>query len=162
MNAPSHIDSSKLIVRLGGLDDVRPFLEQHGANFFHEVGFDQFSTFDIDRGEAETRKHIKSGFNPFILAEIEGEIVGLISYTLVHVFSARPIAILWAIYVPPSRRQGKVAQLLLNFAIDLARGDDACAFFATIPPPTMNGAILCDLFRRNGFADMAGALSRRL
>jgi L-amino acid N-acyltransferase YncA len=152
----------KLKFRLGKPEDVRPLLDKYGADFYYEAGFGEFSSFDIERATNVMAAQIQSGDTPFVLATLNDEVVGMVSYTLCHVFTVQPIAILWMFYVMPSYRRGAVGRMLLWFALDLARGDNACAFFATIAPTSIAGRSLCNLFRRAGFKSMGGAFSRRL
>lgn len=152
----------RLKFRLGRPEDVRPLLDKYGAEFFHEAGFAEFSPFDIERATEVMAAQIACSDTPFILATLDDAVVGMISYTLSHVFTARPIAILWMFYVMPPHRRSAVGRMLLWFALDLARQDGACAFFATIAPTSVAGRSLCNLFRRAGFKPMGGAFSRRL
>jgi GNAT superfamily N-acetyltransferase len=152
----------KLTFRLGKPEDVRPLLDKYGSDFFHEAGFDEFSPFDIERATDVMAAQIQRGDTPFILATLNNEVVGMISYTLSHVFTAQPIAVLWMFYVMPPYRRSAAGRMLLWFAIDMARGDDACAFFSTVAPTSIAGRSLCNLLRRAGFKPMGGAFSRRL
>ena len=141
---------------------MRPLLEKYGASYFNECGFDAFSTFDLERAAREMARQIGSGDTPFILAEIDGEVVGMVSWTMSHVFTSRPIAYLWMIYVMPPHRRSAVGRLLVWFAMDIAKCEGACAFFATVPPTSPAARSLCNLFRKCGFAPMGGAFTRRL
>lgn len=163
MTRPQNIDRGRLKLRVGTADDVEPLLLKYGARFFNEAGFGQFSTFDLERATREMQWQIAHGDTPFILADLDGEVVGMISWTMSHVFTAKPIALLWMFYVMPEhRRRGPVGRLLLWFAVDIARSEGACAFFATIPPTSPGGRRLCNLFRKTGFAPMGGAFTRAL
>ena len=51
-----------------------------------------------------------------------------------HVFTVAPIAVLWTIYVRPEYRHGAVGRRLIYSAIDIAKGEGACAFFAIVTP----------------------------
>jgi GNAT superfamily N-acetyltransferase len=152
----------RLTFRLGKPEDVRALLDKYGSDFFHEAGFDEFSPFDIERATNVMAAQIKRGETPFILAMLNGEVVGMVSYTLCHVFTAQPIGILWMFYVMPPHRRSPVGRMLLWFALELARKDGASAFFATITPTSIAGRSLCNLFRRAGFKPMGGAFCRRL
>jgi GNAT superfamily N-acetyltransferase len=161
MTAFGRIDP-RLKFRLGKPEDVRPLLDKYGSDFFHEAGFAEFAPFDIERATIEMAAQIKRGDTPFILATLDDAVVGMVSYTLSHVFTARPIALLWMFYVMPSYRRSAIGRMLLWFALDLAREDGASAFFATVAPTSIAGRSLCNLFRRAGFKPMGGAFSRRL
>ena len=162
MTPARRIDRGKLKFRLGRPDDVRPLLDKYGLHFFEEAGFGAFTAFDIERATTGMQRQIKSGETPFILAEVDGEVVGMISYCLSHIFTREPIAVLWMFYVMPPYRHGPIGRMLLWFAADIAKNDGACAFFATIAPTSPAARSLCNLFRRAGFEPMGGAFSRRL
>ena len=158
----SSIKRGRIKFRLGKPDDVAPLLKKYGGDFFHEAGFDTFSTFDLPRAEIEMRRQISSGQTPFILATLDDEVVGMVSYMMSHVFTAQPIAVLWMIYVMPPYRRGPVGRLLVWFACDIAKNEGACAFFSTVAPTSPAARSLCNLFRRCGFQPMGGAFSRTL
>jgi len=159
---PESIDRGKLKLRVGRVTDVRPLLDKYGAHYFHEAGFDRFSSFDTERAAREMTKQIRCGDTPFILAELDNEIVGMVSWTVSHVFTAKPIALLWMIYVMPPHRKSAIGRLLVMFATDIAKQEGACAFFAVIPPISLAARSLCNLFRRCGFAPMGGAFTKVL
>jgi L-amino acid N-acyltransferase YncA len=155
-------DAPKLKFRLGKPDDVRPLLEKYGADHFDEGGFGAFSTFDLERAVREMRSQVERDDTPVILAETDDEFVGWMSWTMMHVFTVQPIAVLWTIYVRPEYRQGAVGRQLILAAMDIAKTEGACAFFATVAPTSPGGQALCHLFRSFGFEPMGGAFSRRL
>jgi L-amino acid N-acyltransferase YncA len=156
------IDRDSLKFRTGKVDDIEPLLEKYGADFFHEAGFDAFSTFDLPRAVREMRRQVLQDDTPFVVAEVDGELVGLISWTMLHVFTARPIAVLWIIYVTPEYRHSAVGRRLVWFAADIAKSEGACAFFATVAPTSPAAQSLCNLFRSFGFEPMGGAFSKAL
>jgi GNAT superfamily N-acetyltransferase len=156
------IESPRLKFRLGRPEDVRPLLERFGQAFFDEAGFGEFTQLDIPCAEDAMSRQIHQNATVFVFAEIDGEVVGLISYSMGRYFTAQPIATLWMFYVMPAYRRSKLGRLLLWFALDLAKTDGACAFFATIFPNSRLGRSLCNLLRHGGFAPMGGALYRSL
>ena len=162
MTAPHSIDRGRLKFRVGKPADVEPLLLKYGAHYFHEAGFDAYSAFDLPRAIREMQRQIASDATPFILAELDGEVVGMVSYTLSHVFTENPIALLWMIYVMPPHRRGPLGRLLVWFAADVAKAEGAFAFFASTPPVSPAAKSLCNLFRRCGFEPMGGAFSKRL
>ena len=162
MTRPYSIDRGKLKLSRWHGRRRRPLLEKYGANYFHEAGFDAFSAFDLERAAREMARQISLGDTPFILAELDGEVVGMVSWTMSHVFTARPIAHLWMIYVMPPHRQSAVGRLLVWFAADIAKSEGACAFLRhRRRRPRPRRGSLCNLFRRCGFAPMGGAFTRR-
>ena len=151
-----------LVFRLGKDADVEPLLTAWGEDHFTEGGFDRFSTFDLPRSIREMRRLLAQGDTPFLIAEIEREFVGWISWTTMHVFTVAPIAVLWSIYVRPEYRHGAVGRKLVWLAADLAKADGACAFFATVAPTSIGGQSLCHLFKEFDFAPMGGAFTKAL
>jgi L-amino acid N-acyltransferase YncA len=148
--------------RVGKVADVAPLLTEYGADHFYEGGFGQFSTFDLERAIREMCAQVERDDTPFILAEIGGEFVGWMSWTMMHVFTVAPIAVLWTIYVRPEYRHGAVGRRLIWSAMDIAKKEGACAFFATVAPTSPGGQSLCHLFREFGFAPMGGAFTKAL
>jgi ribosomal protein S18 acetylase RimI-like enzyme len=162
MTRNTPIDLERLSFRLGKPDDVRPLLDKYAQSLFDEAGFGAFAELDIERAEREMTREVVRGIAPCILAAIDGETVGWISYSLIHVFTVRPIAHAWMIYVTPEHRRGvgrAIARMLVMLAAQLAIGDGACAFFAEIPLRSMR---LGNLFRHCGFEPTGGAFFRRL
>jgi L-amino acid N-acyltransferase YncA len=151
-----------LTFRIGNAADVAPLLTEYGADHFYEGGFGKFSTFDLERAIREMCAQVKRDDTPFILAEIGDEFVGWMSWTMMHVFTVAPIAVLWTIYVRPEYRHGAVGRRLIWSAMDLAKKEGACAFFATVAPTSLGGESLCHLFRSFGFDPMGGAFSKVL
>lgn len=152
----------KFYLRVGNADDVEPLLTKYGADHFHEGGFAAFSTFDLERAVREMRLQVERDDTPFIVAVIDGEPIGWLSWTTMHVFTALPIAVLWTIYVRPEYRHAAVGRKLIWSAMDIAKSEGACAFFATVAPTSAGGQSLCHLFRAFGFEPMGGAFSKVL
>ena len=148
-----------LTLRIGKAGDVAPLLTQYGADHFTEGGFAAFSTFDLERAIREMSAQVARDDTPLIIAEIGDEFVGWMSWTMMHVFTTAPIAVLWTIYVRPEYRHGAVGRKLIWSALDVARNEGACAFFATVAPTSPGGQSLCHLFRAFGFQPMGGAFS---
>jgi L-amino acid N-acyltransferase YncA len=151
-----------LTLRVGKVADVAPLLTQYGADHFYEGGFGQFTTFDLDRAIREMSVQVARDDTPFAVAEIGDEFVGWISWNMMHVFTVAPIAVLWTVYVRPEYRHGAVGRRLVWSAMDIAKKEGACAFFATVAPTSPGGQSLCHLFRSFGFDPMGGAFSKVL
>jgi GNAT superfamily N-acetyltransferase len=152
----------KVEFKLAKPEDVALWVNVFGPHYFHEANFHHYSELDLPHAVEIISEQIKSQSAVFILAYIEDQPVGCVSYTLDRVFTRKPIAYLNMIYVVPRARRGALGRMLLVHAMHLAQGDGACAFFATIPPDTRIGRRLCNMFRRGGFVSMAGAFMRRL
>ena len=156
------IDRGKLKLRIGKAADVALLIAKHGEDHFHEGGFDAFSVVDTERATREMTRLVERDDTPLIIAEIDGEPIGWISWTMMHVFTRAPIAVLWTIYVAPEHRQSAVGRQLVRGAVDIAKQEGACAFFATVAPTSPGAQALCHLFRSFGFEPMGGAFSKRL
>jgi GNAT superfamily N-acetyltransferase len=156
------IDRNKLKFRLGRAVDVEPLLKLFAKSFFEETGFAEFAVFDLQRAIAQMTRQVRMGETPFIIAEVDGEPAGFAGYHLSHIFTVAPIAYLWVIYVPPRFRRGPIGRMLLWLLFDLARGDGASAFFATVPVTAPSARGLCNLLQRVGCTPMRGAFLRRL
>jgi L-amino acid N-acyltransferase YncA len=156
------IERGQLKLRTGKADDVALLIAKYGEDHFHEGGFDAFSVVDTERATREMTRLVQRDDTPLVIAEIDGEPVGWISWTMMHVFTAAPIAVLWTIYVAPEHRMSAVGRRLVWAAIDLAGHEGACAFFATVAPTSPGAQALCHLFRAFGFEPMGGAFSKRL
>jgi L-amino acid N-acyltransferase YncA len=156
------IELDPLSLRVGKPADVEPLLRKYGLDHFTEGGFDAFAEWDLERAIREMTKQVARSDTPFIVATVGGEDVGWISWYFMHTFTRRPIACLWTIYVNPEQRRSAVGQRLIWAAMDLARIEGACAFFATVAPTGLGGQALCRLFQGFGFEPMAGAFSKRL
>ena len=153
----------RIRMRLATAADVGRVIREIGCDFFDESGFARFAEFDPERWEETCKRRIRAGSTPFIVAELQNsDIIGFVSYALEHSFTTRPIACLWMFYVYPAWRGTPVARALLTSAIDVARGDEACAFFATLFPTHRGGRTLFNLFRKFDFAPQGGALFRSL
>lgn len=158
MEVPA-LHNPRLTFRLGTPADVEPLLAVFAPQYFHECGFDNFAELDLTRAVGIMQGQIERGDTPFIVAETPSQPAGMASYSLEHVFTKRPIAVLHMIYVAPPFRRGPLGRMLLAMLMTMATDDDACAFFASIPPrlPSLN-----NMFLRGGFQPMGGAFFRRL
>lgn len=163
MTRPQDIEQGRLKLRPGKPADVAVLIDKHGVDHFHEGGFDAFSTVDTKRAKREMTRLVERGDTPLIIAEIDGEPIGWVSWTMMHIFSVDPIAVLWTIYVAPQYRRSAVGRQLVWGALDIAKHEGACAFFATVAPTSPGAQALCHLFRDGfGFEPMGGAFSKRL
>jgi L-amino acid N-acyltransferase YncA len=156
------IERGKLKLRTGKAADVELLIVKHGEDHFHEGGFDAFSVVDTERAIREMTRLVERDDTPLIIAEIDDEPVGWISWTMMHVFTRAPIAVLWTIYVAPAHRRSAVGRQLVWAAVDIAKHEGACAFFATVAPTSPGAQALCHLFRAFGFAPMGGSFARKL
>ena len=148
--------------RPGRPGDVEPLLRQYGFDHFYEGGFNDFAEFDLERAVVEMTKQVARDDTPLVVAAVDGEDVGWISWTMMHTFTARPIGVLWTIYVAPEHRKSLIGRKLVHSAIRLSKSEGACAFFATVAPTSLGGQALCRIFESFGFSPMGGAYFKGL
>jgi ribosomal protein S18 acetylase RimI-like enzyme len=160
--SPLNLRTDPPRIRLAKAEDLARVVHSLGVELFAVAGFDQFAEPDFDRGIAVVGQQLTAGTTVGLIAEHRGAVVGWASYTLDHVFTKRPIAHLDMICASPAYRRGPLGRMLLAQVLNLAQGDNACAFFATIPPTASLGRSLCNLLRRAGCQPMGGAFTRRL
>lgn len=105
---------------------------------------------------------IAAGSFPHIVARLDGQIVGVISWSLDDSFSERPIAVLHTIYVMPQHRRSIIGRMLVALALDIARHEGACAFSAPIASGMREARSLINLFGKAGFEGSGAILTRAL
>jgi L-amino acid N-acyltransferase YncA len=148
--------------RPGRPGDVEPLLRQYGFDHFYEGGFNDFAEFDLERAVVEMTKQVARDDTPLVVAAVDGEDVGWISWTMMHTFTKNPIGVLWTIYVAPEHRKSLIGRKLVWSAIRLSKAEGACAFFATVAPTSLGGQALCRIFESFGFSPMGGAFFKGL
>ena len=156
------IEQDPLSLRVGKPADVEPLLRKYGLDHFTEGGFTEFAEFDLERAVVEMTKQVARDDTPLAIASINGEDVGWISWTVMHIFTTKPIAVLWTIYVAPEHRKSLLGRKLVRGAIEVAKTEGACAFFATVAPTSLGGQALCRIFESFGFQPMGGAYFKGL
>ncbi len=136
-----------------------------------ELGREQFETsryadFGVQFSEAQTEKFLtfalSNAYIPHILAMIDGKAVGGISFTYDHSFSKQPIAVMQNLFVTKKYRRTLIGRMLVMMAADIAKDEQACAFFA----PVNNGGdhvhSLGNLLAKGGFHMTGYIMSRKL
>jgi GNAT superfamily N-acetyltransferase len=124
-----------------------------------------------DRGivpdEARYRKWMKfclyNVLGVWIVAKTrDNEIVGYINYELDHNFSVEPVAVMGNFFVAKAHRRTAVPAILFELALDLAKGDGACAFHAPIASETLSSRALENSFIKHGFTVIGTMMGRQL
>lgn len=128
--------------------------------FYEESAYKTYAEFDLTKAEDYGYAMIERGIVPHIIARIDNQIVGFISYSLDQSGWVRPIAILQMIYVMPEHRKSALGRALLMLAVDMAAGDGACAFHAPVASGTGSVGTLKNLFSKHGF-ETCGYMMRR-
>lgn len=106
-----------------------------------ELGREQYETsrykdFGIEYSEAQVEKYLTFALEnvlvPHLVATIDDKIIGGISFAYDHSFSKQPIAVLQNIFVTKKYRRTLVGRMLMMMAGDIAKDEQACAFFAPV------------------------------
>lgn len=147
--------------QLANVDHVPELLALY-EQFFAEASYKDFIEFDSDRAGDYLVRVIGSGACPHILAVIDEKIVGLVSYSLDHTFSKKPVAVMGELYVVPAHRRSALGRVLVAQACDLAKGDDACAFHAPVASGLKEARSLFNLFQKGGFQSFGYMMRRGL
>jgi hypothetical protein len=106
-----------------------------------ELGREQFETscyadFGVEFSAAQAEKFLTFALEnvliPHLVATVDGKIVGGISFAYDHSFSKQPIAILQNVFVTKKYRRTLIGRMLLTMAANIAKDEQACAFFAPV------------------------------
>jgi predicted N-acetyltransferase YhbS len=125
-----------------------------------ELGKEQFETsryadLGIEFSEAQTEKFLTFALEnvllPHLVAIVEGKIVGGISFSYDHSFSKRPIAIMQNLFVTKKYRRTLIGRMLVMMAADIAKDEQACAFFAPVNNNGDHVHSLGNLLAKGGF-----------
>ena len=104
---------------------------------------------------------IGRGTSPHIVATHNGDIVGVISYSLDGSFSDYKCAVMGEVYAYPAYRHTPVGRALVWAAMDLAKGDGAIAMHIPIAGGHEAVPTLKNLFRKFG-AEEIGVIMRKV
>jgi L-amino acid N-acyltransferase YncA len=131
------------------------------ARFYNESGYKNYAEFDLEQAEAYGSLVIDKGAVPHIVARKSDELVGFISYSLDTSGWVKPIAVMHMFYVIPECRRSPLGRALLALAVDMAKGDGACALHAPVASGTKAVGSLKNLFSKIGF-EPCGYLMRKV
>jgi GNAT superfamily N-acetyltransferase len=136
------------------------------AQFFGEARYkDRGIVYSESKAEAWLGDVIQYGSCPHIIARTpgyQGEIVGVISYTLDDTFCEEPVAVLHTFYVVPKHRRSAIGRVLVALVTEMAEGDGACAFHAPLASGMVETGSLINLFTRAGFTEIGTIMGRSL
>lgn len=142
-------------------EDVPELLEVY-KKFYSEAVYKDYLTFDPERAAATIRHGIATDQRPHILAVVDEEIVGFISYVFDHSFSIEPCAVLMELYVLPEHRRGALGRGLVGLAILEAEQRGAGCFHAPIASGMSAARTLCNLLVKASFEPMGFVMRRRI
>jgi predicted N-acetyltransferase YhbS len=130
--------------------------------FFAESGYAPAIEYDRDRAKTYLTQAISSGHEPHIIAPINGQIVGSISYVIDHQFSKEPFAVLGEVYALPEFRSTGIGRALVASAMDLAKHvDHATCMHIPITSGHKSVPTLVNLFKKFG-AETIGVMMRKV
>jgi GNAT superfamily N-acetyltransferase len=101
-------------------------------------------------------------FLPHIVACVNDEIVGGISYSYDSSFSKKPIAILQNIFVTKKYRRTLIGRMLISTAMHIAKDEQACAFFMPVNNGGDNVHSLGNSLSKAGFSMTGYVMSKEL
>jgi len=148
--------------RLGTVEDV-PALVALGREFF---AISQMAKFGAEFSEAATEKYltaaIENGFMHHLLATIDGEVVGGLSFYYDSSFFKKPLAILNHFFLTKRYRKSVIGRMLVMMAADIARDEQACAFIMPVNSGSKHIHSLGNLLSRSGFVMSGYIMSKEL
>jgi GNAT superfamily N-acetyltransferase len=118
--------------RMAVVEDVPALVELGREQFETSV----YSAYGIEYCPYAAEKYlamvIEHMFLPHIIAELDGKIIGGISFSYDSSFSKKPIAILQNLFVTKKYRRTLIGRMLVDAACDVAKDEQACCFFAPV------------------------------
>lgn len=161
MNKPITFDNLDDRVKFQSADasDVPELIALY-IRFYEEAVYKDFLEFDPARARETILNGIVTNQRPHILACVEGEIVGFISYILDDSFSTKPCLVLMEFYVAPEFRRSAIGRALLAMTILEGQAAGAGAFHAPIASGMNTNHSLFNMFDKAGFRQF-GFIMRR-
>jgi len=134
-----------------------------GAEFFAESSYPSFGL-EFSHGALSRYLHyvLDNYLSPHVLAEVNGELVGFVSWTMDATFSDKPAAILQQIFVRHEFRRSNIGRLLMAYAREAARNDGAACFIAPINSGHENTASLRNMLAKSGLRESGFIMSGEL
>jgi GNAT superfamily N-acetyltransferase len=148
--------------RLADVEDV-PALVELGREFFAISKMSQVGAEFCEHGtEKYLRTAIENGFIHHVLAEVDGVIVGGISFYYDSSFYKKPLAILVHFFVTKKYRRTLIGRMLLRMAHDIARDEQACAFISPVNSGSEHINSLGNLLAKGGMRMTGYIMGRSL
>lgn len=146
--------------RMATVEDVPTLVELGKEQFETSV----YSQYGIEYCPLAAEKYLamvlEHMFLPHIVAELDGKIIGGISFSYDSSFSKKPIAILQNLFVTKKYRRTLIGRMLVDAACDVAQDEQACCFFAPVNNGGANINSLSNLLSKAGFR-MSGYIMTR-
>jgi GNAT superfamily N-acetyltransferase len=131
---------------------------------FDEIS--QFKDFGVELSENNSEKYLtmvlENNFTPLLLALIDDKVVGWLMFSYDMSFFKRPIAVLNTIFVTKKYRRSVIGRTLLTTAMEIAKDEQACAFYAPVNSGSDHIFSLGNMFAKAGFQSSGYIMSRSL
>ena len=131
---------------------------------FDEIS--QFKDFGVELSENNSEKYLtlvlENNFTPLLLALIDDKVVGWLMFSYDMSFFKRPIAVLNTIFVTKKYRRTVIGRMLLTTAMEIAKDEQACAFYAPVNSGSDHILSLGNMFAKAGFKMSGYIMSRSL
>ena len=150
-------------LRMAALADV-PDLVKIFRDYYKSSDWTNFIQFDFARCEHYLVAAIGNAIVPHILAveRHQHEIVGVLSYELLHDFSVMPIATGHTLWVRKDYHPTALARHLVDTFLDLAQGDGASVIHLPVMSNLPEARSLKNLLRKKGFHEMGYVMRKGL
>jgi GNAT superfamily N-acetyltransferase len=151
-------------LRMAVPEDV-PELTRIFVDYYKSSDWQNFIDFDEARCADYLETVIGTPIVPHILAEERGPqagIVGVLSYELLHDFSARPIATGHTLWVRKDYHPSALARYLVDTFLDLARIDGASVIHLPVMSNLPEARSLKNLLLKKGFHEMGYVMRKGL
>jgi L-amino acid N-acyltransferase YncA len=151
---------------LASPSDADEIIDLFHEYFDDEAGYRKRGVvFAADKAKPKLERAIDLGLYPHVIARTpgyHGKIVGVISYSLDASFCVDPIAVMDMLYVVPGYRRSAIGKVLLEIAVDMAKGDGAVAFHAPIASEIAGVQSVVNLFKKAGFGEIGVIMGKGL
>jgi GNAT superfamily N-acetyltransferase len=131
---------------------------------FDEIS--QFKNFGVELSESNSEKYLtmvlENNFTPLLLALIDEKVVGWCMFSYDMSFFKRPIAVLNTIFVTKKYRRTVIGRMLITTAMEIAKDEQACAFYAPVNSGSEHIHSLGNMFSKIGFKMSGYIMSRSL
>jgi GNAT superfamily N-acetyltransferase len=149
-----------LDLRMAELSDI-PQLVDLARRFFAESQYPNlgivFSRLAYERYLIHV---LTNNISPHIIALVNGELVGVISWVQDFSYSDDPIATMTMFYVSPDHRKSALGRLLCETAEETAVRTGCCAIFMPVNSGTGSTISMCNMFSRRGFISSGVIMSK--
>jgi L-amino acid N-acyltransferase YncA len=151
---------------LASPSDADEIVDLFHKYFDDEAGYKKRGVvFAPERAKPRLEKAIGTGIYPHVIARTpgyHGKIVGVLSYSLDNAFCVDPIAVMDMLYVVPEHRRSALGKVLLEIAVDMAKGDGAVAFHGPIASEIVHVQSVINLFKHAGFTEIGVIMAKGL